>query len=151
MAHEKIRAALLFMAIMAIAGGISYAIANATLTQANPHETESASRFDLQGFIRDQAATYIRTNHIETAQFLANLSWTGGKQNKELLGAETYTYQNQGWNVTIKYPVVSTPVYNITFDYTVNSTGTIGIPVRIIWEGQFQNDNITETSYSFAQ
>ena len=88
-------------------------------------------------------------NHPETAQFMTDLVWTGGRVTPlNLVGAETYAYYSQGWNVTMSYPVVLNPIYKIVADYSAIG---ISIPYRIIWQGTWQNDSINETSYIFAQ
>jgi hypothetical protein len=80
---------------------------------------------------------------------MSNLAWTGGRVTPpNLIGAETYMYYSQGWNVTINYPVYPNPIYKITTDYSATSTS---IPYRIIWKGTMQNGLINETSYVFAQ
>jgi len=92
---------------------------------------------------------YIKSNHPETAQFMKDLVWTGGRVTPpNILGAEKFMYYSQGWNVTINYPVVPNAIYNIVADY---SAPYIGIPYRIIWNGAWQNEVINETSYVFAQ
>jgi len=152
MAHEKIRAALLFVTIIGIVGGISWVIASETQPQANAQEPKPVPKSDVQQYIRDTAVAYIKANHADAGQFLNNLSWMGGKTEANLLGAETYTWQSQGWNITICYPVVAQPTYRIIADYSEQQTlGSTGIPYRIIWEGNWQNDVLSETNYSFAQ
>jgi hypothetical protein len=152
MTHEKIRATLLFVAILAIVGSIGWAIANATQTQANTQEPKAMPKFAIQEYIRDTVVTYIKANHADATSFLNNLSWTGGRQDTKLLGAETYAWRSQGWSITIHYPVVAQPTYKITADYSQQQTPEgIGIPYRILWEGTWQNDSLTETSYSFSQ
>jgi hypothetical protein len=80
---------------------------------------------------------------------MKDLVWTGGRVTPpKLLGAETYMYYSQGWNVTITYPVVPNPIYKVTADYSALG---ISIPYRIIWKGTWQNEVIKETSYVFAQ
>jgi hypothetical protein len=92
---------------------------------------------------------HIEVNHPETSQFMKNLVWTGGRvAPQNIVGAETYMYYSQGWNVTINYPVIPNAIYNIVADY---STTSIGIPYRIIWQGTWQNEVINEKSYVFAQ
>jgi hypothetical protein len=81
---------------------------------------------------------------------MANLNWTGGREDPGLLGAETYTYQTQGWNVTIHYPVVACPVYNLTVDYSTAS-GEASIPYSVTGKGIWQDGCVTEASYVFAQ
>lgn len=107
------------------------------------------SELSMQEKIRDSVMDYIKFNHPETAQFMKDLVWTGGRTTPpNLTGAETYVYTSNGWKFTINYPVIPNPLYNITADYSATS---IGIPYRIIWNGSWQNWCIKETSYIFAQ
>jgi hypothetical protein len=152
MAHKKIRAAAVFIAILAVVGGISWAIVTAKLAQANEQQPQPTPKLATQEDIRDEAIAYIKANHTDADRFLNNLSWTGGRQNTNLLGAETYIWQSQGWNVTMRYPVVAQPTYKITADYSPQQTPeSIGIPYRIVWEGIWQDGTLTETSYTFSQ
>lgn len=128
------------LTIFASVGGTSWALMN---SHANPE-------IPTQELARDAAMAYIKNNHPQTEQFMNNLAWTGGRIDTELLGAETYTYQSQGWNVTLHYPVVAHPVYSVTVDYSTASTG-VSIPYRVIWQGTWKNGCATETSYVFAQ
>jgi hypothetical protein len=121
----------------------------ASPTNPSPSSTPSFAEQTEQEKVRDSIMTYIKTNHPEAAQFMKDLVWTGGRVTPaNLLGAETYMYYSQGWNVTINYPVVPNPIYKIVADY---SAIDVGIPYRIIWKGTLQNDFINETSYIFAQ
>lgn len=152
MAHQKLRAAALFIAIISIVLGISWAMVTAKLAQANEQQPQPTPQVITQENIRDIAVTFVRASHVDVAQFLNNLSWTGGRQNSNLIGAETYAWQSQGWNLTINYPVVAEPIYHITANYsTLQTPGSTGIPYRVTWEGTWQNGNLTETSYSFTQ
>ena len=115
----------------------------------NPTPTLSPPELTTQERIRDSVMYYVKSNHLETAQFMKDLVWTGGRVTpSNIVGAETYMYYSQGWNVTISYPVVPNVIYNIVSDYSAPS---IGIPYRIIWKGNWQNEVINETSYVFAQ
>jgi len=115
---------------------------------ANPTPTPTPE-LTTQERVRDSVMYYIKSNHPETAQFMKDLVWTGGRVTpSNLVGAETYRYYSQGWNVTISYPVVQTPIYKIVADYSAIG---ISIPYRIIWNGTWQNEVINETSYIFAQ
>jgi hypothetical protein len=99
--------------------------------------------------IRDSAMNFIKSNHPETALFMKDLVWTGGTVTlANIVGAETYMYYSNGWNVTINYPVVPDTIYSIVTDYSAPS---LGIPYRIIWVGTSQNEVIKETSFVFAQ
>jgi len=107
------------------------------------------SQLSSQEQVRNDVMYYIQSNHHETTQFTKNLVWNGGRTTlPNHVGAETYIYYSQGWNVTINYPVVPNAIYNIVADYSATS---IGIPYRIIWKGNWQNEVINETSYVFAQ
>jgi hypothetical protein len=140
--HKKLSAALTFIVVVAIVGGISWAL----LSSNAPPE------LSIQEQVCDDAMTYIKTSHPETAQFMNNLTWTGGRTTPEnILGAETYTYISQDWNVTIHYPVIANPTYAITADYSAAAAGGVSIPYRVMWQGTWKNGNITETSYTFAQ
>jgi hypothetical protein len=80
---------------------------------------------------------------------MKQLNWTGRRATPpNRIGAETYMYYSQGWNLTVNYPVVPNPIYTVTADYSAPFTG---IPYRIIWQGTWQNGTINETSYIFAQ
>jgi hypothetical protein len=103
--------------------------------------------------VRDETMQSIKTKHPETAQFMKDLAWSGGRVTPPgLIGAETYEYKADGWTITIKYPVIPNPEYSITADYSASRLpGYIGIPYSIVWKGTYQNGIITETSYVFAQ
>jgi len=114
-----------------------------------PTPTPNPTDLTTQEKIRDSVMSFIKSNHPETAQFMKDLVWTGGRATPpNIVGAETYMYYSQVWNVTINYPVVPNAIYNIVADYSALS---IGIPYRIIWKGNWQNEVINETSYIFAQ
>ena len=115
---------------------------------ANPTPTPTPE-LTTQERVRDSIMYYIKSNHPEAAQFMKDLVWTGGRVTPpNIVGAETYMYYSQGWNVTINYPVVPNAIYNIVADYSAPS---IGIPYRIIWKGNWQNEVINQISYVFAQ
>jgi hypothetical protein len=93
--------------------------------------------------------TYIKTNHNETATYMLSSSWTGGKATPEMiLGAETYSYQSVGWNVTMHYSVVLNPVYTVTADYTSPISQVTPTEKIISWLGTWQNGTISEISYN---
>ena len=98
---------------------------------------------------RNSVIDFIKTKHPETAQFINNLAWTGGRVTPpNVVGSETCIYFARGWNFTMTYPVVPQAVYKIIADY---SAPDVGIPYRVIWEGTWQNQIINETDYVFAQ
>jgi hypothetical protein len=117
----------------------------------NPTLTPTPSPIEIttQEKVRDAVMHYIKSNHPETSQFIQELVWTGGRTTPpNVVGAETYMYYSQGWNVTINYPVVPNAIYKIETDYSAIG---ISIPYRIIWKGTWQNEVLNETSYIFAQ
>ncbi len=117
-------------------------------SSANPTPTPTPE-LTIPEKILNSIMYYIEVNHPETTQFMKNLIWTGGRVTPQnIVGAETFMYYSQGWNVTINYPVIPNAIYNIVADY---STTSIGIPYRIIWQGTWQNEVINEKSYVFAQ
>ena len=119
------------------------------MVSASPTTTPFPSEIDMPEKIRDSVIDFIKSNHPETAVFVKDLVWTGGRETpSNIVGAETYMYYSNGWNVTINYPVVPNSIYSIVADYSAPSTG---IPYRIIWVGTSQNEVIKETSYVFAQ
>jgi hypothetical protein len=143
LANRKLSAVLTFIVVVAIVGGVSWALIS----------FNAPPEFPIQEQVRDDTMAFIKTNHPETAQFMNNLAWTGGRTTPQgILGAETYTYLSQGWNVTITYPVVSNPIYTIIADYSATSANSsASIPYRVMWQGTWENGNVTETNYAFAQ
>jgi len=112
-------------------------------------QTQINQSLSTQEKIRDSIMDYIKFNHPETTQFTKDLTWEGGRTTPaSSIGAETYVYISNGWVFTINYPIVPTPLYNVTVDYSAAFTG---IPYRIIWKGSWQNWCIIEDSYVFAQ
>jgi hypothetical protein len=154
MAHEKLRSLGLFLTILVIVGGISWALVSAKQTHATAQEPPSTMpKLTLREDIRDAAINYIRANHDDAAPFLNsfNLAWTGGRIDTGLLGGETYKYQSPDWTVTLQYPVVPNPRYSITAEYSAqSSSGNLGIPYSITWTGTWQN-GIIETNYILVQ
>jgi hypothetical protein len=84
---------------------------------------------------------FINSTHPETQVITADLSWTGGRQNTGLVGAEKYIYTSNGWTVELNYPVIPHPIYTVSANYTKDQ-------VTVSWEGTSENDIINETSYT---
>ncbi len=142
MRYPKLVSLLLMITIFGSVGGVAWAIIS----------SHAHSEFSTPDQIRDAAMLHIKTSHPETAPFMDGLAWTGGRQNSNGVGAETYSYRSGGWNLTINYPVVANAVYSIRADYSaLSSSEIISVPYRIIWQGNWQNGEITETEYTFAQ
>lgn len=143
LAHEKIVSAIVCLLIFSIVGGIGWALVNARRTP----------ELSIQQQVRDTAINYIKTNHPETAQFLTDPTWTGGRTTStEILGTETFTYRSLGLKTVIRYPLVEDPIYEINVRYSaINEPKSVLIPYSITWSGSWKNGSITETGYSFAQ
>ncbi|MFB3889050.1 MAG: hypothetical protein ACE14S_06125 [Candidatus Bathyarchaeia archaeon] len=155
MQHRKLVSLITFLVVFGSVAGISWALVNAHSRPAStdetpPDEPQVMPKLTIHEDIRDAVIAYVRENHPEAAQFMNDLAWTGGRQETGLLGSETYVYQSQGWTVTLKYPVVPNPAYEIAVDYSTASS-QVSIPYRVTWQGTFQNGCVTEASYSFAQ
>ena len=98
--------------------------------------------------VRDATMTYIKTSHNETASYVQTFAWTGGRVDTGFLGAELYSYQSQGWNVTLQYPVVPNPIYTVTADYISPVSQVTPAEKIVTWLGTWQNGTISETSYN---
>ena len=104
----------------------------------------SPAAVTVQAQVRDQAMSYIKAHHNATAQYMQDLSWTGGNITpKGLVGASTFAYQSGDWNVTLEYPVVQNIIYTVNATYTSQA-------IIIKWQGTIQGSNVTETSYEFV-
>ena len=113
---------------------------SATPTPAPSPTAEVAT----QETVRDSTIMYIATNHADIASLTENLTWAGGRQETGLVGSETYIYSAGNWNVTITNPVVLDPTYTISAVYTDTAN-----QVTIEWQGTYQNNAITETSFNY--
>jgi hypothetical protein len=143
--RKKLLAVIALVIILAVVVGVSWVLINSNPTPP--------SELSIQEQVRDDAMAYIKTNHTETAQFMNDLAWTGGRATPpDVIGAEIYIYTSHGWNVTIRYPVVQNPIYTVTADYSAASAnGGASIPYRVDWQGAWKDGAIIETEYSFAQ
>jgi len=158
MAYEKIKAIIVFTAIFAIVGGISWALVSAQQGAQESDQTgqinppQAMPKLTIRENVCDVVIAYIKDNHPETDQFMDNLAWSGEQQETDLLGTETYVYVSHDWQVTISYPVTPNPTYKVTVNYSLTpEPGTISIPFAITWSGTCTNWEINETSYIFAQ
>ena len=101
--------------------------------------------------VRNITMTYIKSHHQETAQYMENLSWTGGNITPvDFTGGQWYSYLSAGWNVTIQYPVALPPgsmtIYSLTATYSAQAAS--GEPI-VSWQGTLENGVITQTAYTF--
>lgn len=145
MAHEKTKAIITLVAVFAIIGAASWVLVNAQHPAQQTDQTDlpdTMPKFRLQEDIRDATIACIKTSHPEIAHLTDNLNWTGGK-----VSEGTYVYQSNGWNITISYPDVANPVYELSADYSVPPSSGPSIMYRIMWQGTWQNGQVTETDY----
>lgn len=154
MSHKKIALVAVciaaFICVSSIGWAMVYSPAGNDDTPLDQVNDEVDGEVLVPEQVRDAVMEYIEANHPETAQLMGELVWTGGKVETGLLGAEIYNYESQGWKVTISYPVIVNPVYDVTVNYSVPD-GVISIPYAVIWEGTWENGTITEADYVFAQ
>jgi hypothetical protein len=149
MSHRKIALVIVCAAVFLCFTSIGWALLGSP-SENDPEDQLNGDEFLTPEQIRDEVMCFIEANHPETAQFMCELVWTGGKEETGLLGAEVYNFESQGWKVTISYPVIVNPVYDVTANYSVPD-GAISIPYAVIWEGTWQNGTVTEASFVFAQ
>ena len=90
---------------------------------------------------RNAAINYILQAHIEVGALQVPSSWEMQNLTPDLLGASTLQYTENGWNVTVSYPVVLEPMYTVIVEYTGN--------VSFQWAGTVTQDwNVTETTFT---
>jgi hypothetical protein len=119
---------------------VSPTLAPTENTSPSP-SSSAAPEVSAQQQVRDDALTYIGLTHSETLPIIADISWTGGRQETMLLGAETYLYTSGNWTLQVHNAVVLNPVYTISANYTADD-------VTVQWTGTSENGTITETSYT---
>jgi hypothetical protein len=137
---------------------------NQPATTPNPSVIPTASAFPqasptmslspelkTQEQIRDAVISYIRIQHNQTAPYMQGFMWNGGMMSPGMMvGASTYSYQSNGWNVTMQYPITLNPIYTITANYTSPVSEVFPARNMIMWSGTWQNGTISETGYSFT-
>jgi uncharacterized protein (UPF0333 family) len=137
--------AVAVIVIIVVVAGV-YIGYNAMVNQPSTEPTPSPTpQVPTQETARDAAMQHIATNHTDIASLTENLTWTGGRQETDLVGSETYIYTAGNWNITITNPVVPDPLYTISVVYTDTAN-----QVTIEWAGTFQNSVITETSFNYT-
>lgn len=138
-------AAILVIVIIAGGyGGYQYMVnqpaATPTPTPTSSPSPEETTRLEA----RDTVMMFIANNHTETQALTEGITWSGGRATPEgLVGAETYIYTGNGWNVTITNPVIPEPTYTVTATYTANGT------VVVDWQGTYFHGEVNETSYTY--
>lgn len=123
---------------------------NGTLTETS-YSQNSLIVLIQQEQIRDAVISYIRTQHSQTAPYMQDFMWSGGMMPQGMmLGSSAYSYQSNGWNMTMRHPVVPNPIYTITANYTSPISEVTPKRNMIMWSGTWQNGTITETGYTFT-
>jgi hypothetical protein len=98
---------------------------------------------NLQLQVCNEVIDFIKSSHAEAAPYIpSNITWSGGRLNTSLLGSETYIFTSDLWNVTMQYPVVPDPIFNVNATYNTST---------IIWRGTWQSSNIIETYFNASQ
>ena len=124
--------------------------ASSATPQASP-TASSSPQLTTQEQIRDSVINYIRTQHSQAAPYMVGFMWTGGMMPTSMMvGSSTYSYQSNGWNVTMQCPVTLNPRYTITANYTSLISEVFPPRNMIMWSGTWQNGTIAETGYSFT-
>ncbi|MCX8150858.1 MAG: hypothetical protein N3D85_05095 [Candidatus Bathyarchaeota archaeon] len=113
---------------------------NVIETSYTSNMANQPASLSTQEKIRDEVILYLKTNHPETVQFMANLSWAGGRQETGLIGSSSYIYTSGSWAVTMQYPVVTNPIYSVNASFWEGD-------IIIEWQGTYQQGIITETSF----
>jgi hypothetical protein len=140
--RKNLMIAVVIFLIVVITGGIlAYTyLANQNPTTAPTGENNTPPAVPTTvDEIRDAAMVYLAANHTGTIMVMDNLTWTGGRQETGLVGAENYVYISGSWSCVIDYPVVLNPVYTVTLDYSK-------FDVAIRWIGSYQNGIFCEAN-----
>lgn len=137
MRKSFIFAVVAVLVIVIVGGYLGYSYLSTNQNQ-NPNTPTTVSVDQ----IRDQAMTYVAANHTQTVTLMPTAHWAGGRVDTGLLGSETYQYTNGNWAVNITYPVVPSPTYAITCNYTLGG--------GLTWTGTYQNGLLTENSCSVS-
>lgn len=123
---------------------------NRTLKETN-YTLRDMREFSTQERTREAVMNYIKTIHVETAPYMLNLMWTGGRIAQGMIvGTETYEYISQGWNVTMQYPIYPNPTYTISVSYISPTSQITSEKINVNWQGTWQNGTIIETKYIFT-
>jgi hypothetical protein len=98
--------------------------------------------------IRDLTMMYLKVYHNNTSPYMQNMmSWIGGRMDMGMMvGSNKYSYQSNGWNVTMQNPVVPNPIYTITAIYMPSNMHT----AMMTWEGTLDNGTITQTNWDYS-
>ena len=138
---------ILIVAVVAIVvivvAGVYVGYSGVLNTPADNSTPTPAPETPTQETVRDSTMTYIADNH-DLASMTADLTWTGGLQETDLVGSVTYIYLAGNWNVTITNPVVLDPTYTVSAVYTDTEN-----MVTIEWAGTYQDSAISETSFEY--
>ncbi|MFP3951826.1 MAG: hypothetical protein ACLFVP_06805 [Candidatus Bathyarchaeia archaeon] len=88
---------------------------------------------------RDLALQHIVDNHPELGELYVSTHWITEVEPQDLLGSSTLRYIAEGWNITVKYPVIQYPDYSICAEYSGE--------ISFHWIGNVSHDGeISETT-----
>jgi len=110
---------------------------------------ELNQKFLKEGFVdvieaRELVMDYIKSHHKETADLIGDLEWSGGDVTPPgLVGRTTHQYTGDGWTVTISWPVIPKPTYEVTAEYKALTKD-----FWVLWRGAVHQDRVvTETEF----
>ena len=87
----------------------------------------------------ETAVRYVLENHPELGEVEAPSLWvTEMATPNGLVGSATLRYLSEGWNVTVKFPIVQYPDYSVEIWYTGE--------VDLVWSGTVQNNGEVSTN-----
>jgi hypothetical protein len=125
---------------------------NGTITETSYLSNINENQTPTQEQVRNGVMSYIQSVHVETADYMQDLNWTGGEVETMLVGSVQYVYTTvhgtmggAWWTVEINNPVIPNPTYTVNVNYTQTGVQT---PYAISWNGTWQDSNINETGYS---
>jgi hypothetical protein len=107
----------------------------------DPGSDETTSSFKTSEHARDAAIRHLLSVHKDLKDLVVPSTWREKDLTPEgLLGSSKREYSSEGWTVTISWPVVLHPVYNVEIECC---EGT-----KFTWSGTVnQEGEITETSF----
>jgi len=110
---------------------------------------ELNQKFLKEGYVdvieaRELVMNYIKANHRETADLIGDIEWSGGDVTPQgLVGKTTHQYIGDGWTVTISWPVIPKPTYEVTAEYK-----SLTRDCWVLWRGTVNQERVvTETEF----
>jgi len=97
---------------------------------------------------RELVMDYIKSHHKETADLIGDIEWSGGDITPQgLVGKTTHQYIDDGWTVTISWPVIPKPTYEVMAEYK-----SLTRDFWVLWRGTVNQDRVvTETEFRVSR